>query len=92
MSLTAEQNIQTSRELRANLEISGLTLDQIAEALDLAREQVEDALAMNDAVNPTHAWMLRDYLIEVIENEDKTPVPFTVLKVNRFFPYPQRRG
>lgn len=87
MSLDADQRAQTSTELRANFDLSGLTVERIAADLELDPAQVEDALAMRPETNGTIVWRLRDYLEERVEETGQEPVPFTVLKVNRWFPY-----
>lgn len=89
MSLNSQQRAITSRELQQNLELSGLSREQVAADLELSVERVDDALEMRPTTNGTTVWRLRDYLQERVEEQGKEPIPFTVLKTNRYFPYPR---
>ncbi|MGV8083811.1 MAG: DUF2316 family protein [Coriobacteriia bacterium] len=87
MSLTNEQRETTSRELRANFELSRLSLEQLESDLGLTAEQLDAALAVSPETQGVHVWKLRDYLQEKIEEQGKEPIPYSVLKENRYFPY-----
>lgn len=90
MSLNEQQRETTRRELRSNFELSELSLEQVRADLEMTPEQLDAAFAVDATCNPTHVWRLRDYLLETVEGQGKEPIPFTVLKVNRFYPYPRR--
>lgn len=79
MSLTAAERARTSAELRANLELSGLTASEAAAALGCGARQLEEALSVSPAGSPARVWLLRDYLEQRVRAAGGSPVPYTVL-------------
>lgn len=75
MSLTAAERARTSAELRANLELSGLTASQAGAALGFSARQLDEALS----VSPARVWLLRDYLEQRVRAAGGSPVACTVL-------------
>lgn len=89
MSLNEQQRETTRQELQANFELTGFTTDQVRADLDMTADELAAAFAVEPGSNGTHVWRLRDYLQQTLEDQGKEPVPFTVLTVNRYFPYPR---
>ncbi|MGY0499284.1 DUF2316 family protein [Nocardia sp. FBN12] len=79
MSLNAEERARTSEELHANLRLTGLTPQEAQAALEFTHEQFESALNCSDIAKPADVWLLRDHLEQLVEDQDGTPVPYTVL-------------
>lgn len=71
--------ITTSEELAANLTLTGLGIDQVADDLGLAPDDVTSLLAMTGGHDPADVWLLRDYLEQAVLDHGGTPRPFTVL-------------
>ena len=80
MSLSNEQLEITSREMKSNFKKSGLTLEEIAEDLKTTPEYVEDLLNLNPK-RIEDPWILRNYLIRVLNEKSIEITPFTVLAV-----------
>ena len=78
MSLNAQERKQTSTELKANLELSELTVEGIAADLDLTSGEVERALEVESA-RPAHVWLLRDHLEAAVRARGVEPHPYSVL-------------
>ena len=78
MSLTPKQEENTRKELRANLEKSGVTVQQAAVDLGTSVEYIEQLLRL-EPKRLEDTWILRNYLIEKVKDAGKTPVPFTAL-------------
>lgn len=71
--------VTTSQELAANLALTGLSVEQVADDLDLAPDYVAGLIAMSGAQDPADVWLLRDYLEKAVLDAGATPQPFTVL-------------
>lgn len=69
----------TRSELRENFELSGLSEKQIADDLDISITKLEHIFDLNQS-SINDPWILRNYLIEKVEEMGKTPVQFTALK------------
>ena len=78
MSLNKRERAATSEELRANLELSGLSETELQRTLGLSDDQYERVLDVTGA-DPIDVWLVRDYLERVILDRGSKPVPFTVL-------------
>lgn len=79
MSLTLQQKNDTKRELQENLEKSGLTVRQVADALDTSEAYIRQLLRL-EPVSHDHTWILRNYLYEKVKEAGKTPTEFTALR------------
>lgn len=77
MSLDSREREQNASELRANLELSGLTPAEIATALDFSSIRLDEALRSSG--DPVDVWLLRDYLEAAVRASGRDPVPFTIL-------------
>lgn len=84
--LNANQLGQTSIEMNENLRISELTLETVCADLGISNRALDAALTMSHE-DPTTVWRVRDYLVRNIEEQGKTPVPFSVLKKNIWYRY-----
>lgn len=79
MSLTPSENAQTRAEFEANLALTGLTLAQVSRDLETNQSYIEDLLRLNPR-DINHPWILRNYLLQKVEEMGKEPVPFTALR------------
>lgn len=78
MSLTARQQEDTRRELRENLERSGLTVEEVALDLDTTPEYVRQLFDLAP-IRLEDTWILRNLLVRAVEARGGDPVPFTAL-------------
>ena len=79
MSLNAEQRDGTRRELRRNLELSGLTTDAVAVELGFSDERLDATLEVAPDSDPADVWMLRDVLEQAVRRAGGTPERYSVL-------------
>lgn len=79
MSLNTEELARTRSELRANLDLAGLTTAQVATDLDWSADRVHTALHSTRPSDPVDVWQLRDYLEYAVRDAGRTPIPFTIL-------------
>lgn len=87
MSLTKAQQIQTAVQLQKNYELSELTPTEIERDLGINERQLLTTLALKEEADPTTVWRLRDYMEAKIWEQGKVPLPYSVLKVNIWYPY-----
>ena len=78
MSLTDAQIENTKFELKSNFEKSGLTIDEIAQKLKTTPEYIEELFNLNPR-RLEDTWILRNYLIEVLDEKSIEITPFTAL-------------
>lgn len=78
MSLTDAQIENTKKELRSNFEKSGLTIEEIADKLKTSPEYIKQLFNLNPR-RLEDTWILRNYLIEVLEEKSIEVTPFTAL-------------
>ena len=78
MSLTAQQQENTRRELRENFEKSGLALSQVAADLSTSTEYIEQLFRL-EPKRYEDTWILKNYLCEKVVAAGKTPTPFSAL-------------
>lgn len=79
MSLNAEQRRVTSDELRANLELAGIEIDDVAARLEIPSAGIRAALAIEPGTDPALVWQLRDVLESAARAAGKQPHPYTYL-------------
>jgi len=79
MSLDRDERRTTSAELHANLDLAGLTVDDVAHDLGLPPADVRDALGITPATSPVLVWKLRDHLEAAARAAGHDPVPYTHL-------------
>lgn len=78
MSLTDKQIDDTKYELKSNFEKSGLSIDEIAKNLKTSPEYIEQLFDLNPS-RLEDTWILRNYLIEVLDEKSIEITPFTAL-------------
>lgn len=78
MSLNAQQMQATRDELQANFALTGLTKAQVADDLGISSTKLDHLFDLTQQ-SLNDPWILRNYLIEKVEADGKTPVPFTAL-------------
>ena len=81
MSLTKEQLKATEKELRENLEKSGLSIEQVAADLETTPSYIERLLRVKPR-RYEDTWIMKNYLMEKVVEQGKTPTPFTALAVD----------
>ena len=81
MSLSSKQIEDTKRELRENLDKSGVSVAQTAADLGTTPEYIEQLLRL-EPKKLEDTWILKNYLIEKVKEVGKTPTPFTALAGN----------
>lgn len=79
MSLSTAQVARTGRELAANLELSGLTSEEVALALDFAPRRLAETLRVGPASEPADVWLLRDFIDRAVRERAHAPAEWTVL-------------
>ncbi|MDF8266128.1 DUF2316 family protein [Luteipulveratus flavus] len=79
MSLDHDERERTRRELRANLELSGLDRQAVASALDLTTDRLDATLDVTPTSRPADVWLLRDFLDRAIRDQGGEPHPWSVL-------------
>ncbi len=77
--LNREEIARTAAEHHANLDLSGLTLDEVAVDLDFTPARLRSALDLVEVHDPADVWLLRDYLEQAVSDAGREPVPYTVL-------------
>jgi hypothetical protein len=75
--LTGPQVDATRNEMRANLALSGLSVDELAARLELSPGRVQTAIDVAGRLRDV--WLVRDSLVETIEATGASPAPFTAL-------------
>ncbi|WP_071130726.1 DUF2316 family protein [Enterococcus timonensis] len=78
MSLNSQQVKNTIDELHENFFRSGLTKEQVADDLNISLTKLDHlfSLTQNSLNDP---WILRNYLIEKVEENGEESVEFTAL-------------
>lgn len=79
MSLNPQQMDATRAELAQNFALTGLTKDQVAEDLHISRTKLDHLFSLTQQ-SLNDPWILRNYLLEKVNEAGKTPVTFTALK------------
>ncbi|MDN6514347.1 MAG: DUF2316 family protein [Lacticaseibacillus paracasei] len=81
MSLTIIERRNTKKELAANFNLAGVTLEQAAQDLATTPEHVEAVLQLQvDQIE--EPWILRNYLNKQLAAQGKTPLPYSRLQGN----------
>ncbi|MDA3965197.1 DUF2316 family protein [Enterococcus thailandicus] len=78
MSLTKQQQINTLNEFQENFALLGSSTQEIADELRTSPEKVEAILLLQPATIE-EPWILKNYLIEKLIEQGKTPIPFSAL-------------
>lgn len=78
MSLNHHERTATSQELRSNLQLSALSLQEVQTELGMNAARLQATLAVA-AAQPADVWLLRDYLERVIYARGVSPRPYSAL-------------
>lgn len=78
MTLNAQQMDNTRNELHTNFVLSGLTKEQVASDLNISTTKLDNLFNLTQQ-SLDDPWILRNYLLEKVEEAGETPVPFTAL-------------
>ena len=78
MSLSVKQIEDTRRELKENLDQSGVTVQEAASDLGTTQEYIMQLLRL-EPKRLEDTWILKNYLIDKVIKAGKTPAAFTAL-------------
>ena len=78
MSLSAKQIDDTRRELKENLDKSGVKIQDAATDLGTTQEYIMQLLRL-EPKRLEDTWILKNYLIDKVRSAGKTPTAFTAL-------------
>ena len=78
MSLNEKQIADTKFELKSNFEKSELTIEKIASDLNTTPDYINQLFDLNPA-RLEDTWILRNYLINVLNEKSIEITPFTAL-------------
>ncbi|MDV7719334.1 DUF2316 family protein [Pediococcus ethanolidurans] len=81
MSLNSQQVSNTINELHENFVRSGLSKQQVADDLHISLIKLEKLFTLTQS-SLNDPWILRNYLIQKVEENGKVPVTFTALVGN----------
>lgn len=87
MSLSIKEIEQTRIEMAKNFEILGMPPKAIEEELGFSPLDFKNAIGVVPHYSPTNVWKLRDYMEEKIQEQGKSPYPFSILTKNIYYPY-----
>ncbi|MGR6902100.1 DUF2316 family protein [Glutamicibacter sp. BSL13] len=79
MSLNIFQRRAVTKTLLSDLDRSGLTRDEVAADLRITTDQLDLAIRMARGGDPTHVWLVRDYLHQAVIDSGGEPTEHTVL-------------
>ncbi|MFB7085728.1 DUF2316 family protein [Streptomyces sp. NPDC056296] len=79
MTLNDTERHRTSDELKSNLDLSGLTMAEVAADLHFTPQRLRSTLDTDLACDPVDVWQLRDYLDQAVRDTGGRPAPYTVL-------------
>ena len=78
MSLSVKQKEDTRKELKENLDKSGVTIQEAAAGLGTTEEYIIQLLRL-EPKRLEDTWILKNYLIDKVRKAGKTPTAFTAL-------------
>ena len=78
MSLSVKQKEDTRRELKENLDQSGVTVQEAAAGLGTTEEYIMQLLRL-EPKRLEDTWILKNYLTDKVRKAGKTPTAFTAL-------------
>ena len=78
MSLSPKQMDDTRRELKENLEKSGVDIHKIAFDLGTTVDYIEQLLRL-EPKRLEDTWILKNYLLDKVSEAGETPTAFTAL-------------
>ena len=78
MSLSEKQKEDTRRELKENLDKSGVTIQEAASGLGTTEEYIFQLLRL-EPKRLEDTWILKNYLTEKVRIAGKSPTSFTAL-------------
>ena len=87
--LTPQERENTQEELQENYRRLGYDVSRVLLETHLSAAQLQAVLSM-DGANPSHVWMVRDYLEDKLKEEGLEMMPFSRLgnhAANRWFHY-----
>lgn len=79
MSLTTAQREATIREFRENMDLLGLTVDEIGADLGADGQTIRRIIDLESGVLE-YPWIVRRYLLDKASAAGIRPVPFTALR------------
>lgn len=79
MSLSKQEQIDTIKAFKSNIELLGASKIEIAAALNTTPEVIE-AISNLQVKSIEEPWILKNYLEEQLNNKGIDAIPFTALK------------
>ncbi|MFT3889354.1 MAG: DUF2316 family protein [Arachnia sp.] len=79
MSLNDAQRRATASEFARNLELAGLTRDELRERCGLTPSSFALAMDVRPGCDPVDVWLIRDTLETAVKEAGGTPVPFSAM-------------
>ncbi|KWZ72444.1 MAG: DUF2316 family protein [Winkia neuii] len=73
------EKANTVAELAKNLELSGLSVEELAARAGLDLRTTRDTLRLEPGCNPAYVWLLRDKLETAVKEGGGEPYPFSKL-------------
>jgi len=83
VTLSIELRAQTSKELTANLQLSGLSRAVVEADLDVTPAEFEETITLGPESSSDAVWRLRSYLDGKLAEAGTTPYPYSALDENR---------
>jgi len=78
MSLNSTERFNTSNELKKNLKMSHLAIEDVANALNTSVEKIKQILEL-DHVAPEDPWILKEYLSDQLRQQGLMDYPYSKL-------------
>ena len=78
MSLNSTERFNTSNELKKNLKMSHLAIEDVANALNTSVEKINQILDL-DHVAPEDPWILKEYLSDQLRHQGLMDYPYSKL-------------
>lgn len=78
MSLNSTERFNTSNELKKNLKMSHLAIEDVANALNTSVEKINQILEL-DHVAPEDPWILKEYLSDQLRQQGLMDYPYSKL-------------
>lgn len=79
MSLTREEQDNTIKEFKDNLDLIDKSIEEVANDLNTFPKYISDLLELR-ARRIEDPWILRNYLLDELKVNSIDPIPFTALK------------
>lgn len=83
MSLDRDQLARTAAEFRANWALAELDEATVERDLGMDADELHHIVTMDRGIDPSRAWLLRDYLDQGVRLRGRTPGPWVAMSEAR---------